>query len=804
MSNKTYLFLCLLSLFFLAASGQQRKFLTPDPFEQQFHHYKLAKPSRMLFVHFDKNIYTNNETVWFTGYLLNERFADISKHDILSVALIRDIDSTIIKQQKFFMANSVSYGSIVMPDSILAGNYHFLVTTNRVSNGVPDVSYIQPVIIKTNNALGFNASVKILTPGISGKKPTDILLNVTTPDARFLPKPVTVRYRYGQLSQKTQTNSSGELILKINEQKNLTDPNVYFKLTYGKDSSFLNLALPIEKQKAKVTFYPEGGNMVNWLPGTIGWEVKDQQLAVIALKAQLYQDDHIIDTIETNSNGIGRFNLTPKKGSIYKIKLLHSGMADSTYFLPSALDEHGLSLKAARAVVTDTLRVSLKALHTGPIFIRVHNFQETFIYNTINLKAPSVTLILALHDVPKGLNTITISDSLGRPIAERLFFAHYNPKQKISVSTDKRVYGQREKVSMSINLTNPDSLAMVSIACVQENRFSQKLSSDIESYNYLTNHLNALPPYNNKRGYEDLAYLEDVLLVKGWNRYSWPDLMKTTAADTLIKYDNTSIRLNLSEQKKTITKPIEIAILKSTGLNMFVTDEHGNFEFPNNSLAVKKEKSIYLLITDKRKDKYQIKVNDPYIKLNKNYQKVLLTNFRSIPSAIQNNRILTVKSNESVFQLKEVQIKANDNGNESGMAMGVNRCGDYVCTYNILNCRNHIGSPQNKHPIPGKSYSSDQGIIIYRACSEQDIVPGMTPMEGIYIKKEFYVNDYPDALEPAFFSTLYWNYGELLTKKTKTITFHTSDITGKFRIVVQGISSGGVRYGDYTFEVKGK
>jgi hypothetical protein len=357
---------------------------------------------------------------------------------------------------------------------------------------------------------------------------------------------------------------------------------------------------------------------------------------------------------------------------------------------------------------------------------------------------------------------------------------------------------------MSINLTNPDSLAMVSIACVQENRFSQKLTSDIESYNYLSSHLNTLPPYNNKRGYEDPSYLEDILLVKGWNRYTWPDLIKTTAIDTLIKHDNTSLSLNLSEPKKTITKPIEIAVLKPTGLTMFVTDEHGNFEFPNNSLAIEKEKTIYLIITDKRKDKYQIKVNDPYTKLNKNYQKVLLTNFRSIPSTVQNNRILTVKSNESAFQLKEVQIKANDNGNESGMAMGANRCGDYVCVYNILNCRNHIGSPENKQPIPGRSYSSDHGIIIYRACSEQEIVPGMVPMEGIYTKKEFYINDYPDALEPAFFSTLYWNYGELVTKKTKTITFHTSDITGKFKIVVQGLSSRGVCYGEYTFEVKGK
>jgi hypothetical protein len=31
--------------------------------------YKNQRP--LLFIHFDKNVYTNNENVWFTGYFLN-------------------------------------------------------------------------------------------------------------------------------------------------------------------------------------------------------------------------------------------------------------------------------------------------------------------------------------------------------------------------------------------------------------------------------------------------------------------------------------------------------------------------------------------------------------------------------------------------------------------------------------------------------------------------------------------------------------------------------------------------------------
>jgi len=803
MRYQTLFYISLLLLFYQIAFGQQKSLSFPDPLQQQFYLYNLARPSHTLFVHFDKNIYTNNETVWFTGYLLNERNSDISKHNILSVALIRDIDSTIVKQQKFIMAHSLSYGSMLMPDSLLAGNYHFLVSTNRVSNGLPAVCYIHPIIVKTNINQPFNANVKILEPGTAGKKPNQVLVSVTTPDSRFLPKPVAINYRYGQVSKNSSTNSSGELIMKIDEQENLTDPNLYLKLKYGKDSSFLNLALPVTKQKGKVSFYPEGGVLVNGISGRVGWEVKDQQLAVATLKAQLYKDDQVIDTIETNINGIGRFVLTPQRGRKYKVKLMHSGFADSAYVLPVAID-NAPGLSVARAVVTDTLRVSLKTRFKSRIFIRVHNFRETFIYHDVDLMEPGINLKVPLENVPKGLNTITISDSLGRPLVERMFFAHYSPSQKISVRTNQQHYGKREKITLSLKLNKPDSLGMVSIACVQNNRRPQKLVSDIESYTYLSSQINNLPPYNNIRGYEDSGYLEDILLVKGWSKYSWTDLKGTTAIDTLIKYDNTTLSLQATEIKRPTAKPVEIVLVKPNGLALYSTDGHGNFDFPLNDLIIEKEKPIHVFVSGKNKDNYLLKIKDPYANLNKSYLSVFVPRFRSVPSSVPNNRLLTIKSNEGAFQLKEVEIKARNADDIKSRLRGANACGDYVCSYNILNCPNHIGDPNNTQPIPGRSYHSQGAMVTYQACAEPAITPGMIAMAGIYTKKEFYVNDYAEPMEPAFASTLYWNNGILLTDKPQEIVFYTSDITGKFSVVVQGIGTGEVLYGDCTFEVQGK
>ncbi len=155
---------------------------------EKMQYHSLAAPASKIFVHFDKTIYTNNETVWFSAYFLKLKPQKAMMHELLCVALVRDIDSAIIKQEKYIAGSGMAFGSMVLPDSMLTGNYHFQVTTNLVSKGVPELSFIQPVLIKTNIDPSFNASIKLLQPAGPGAEPNKVLISVLSRDARFLPK----------------------------------------------------------------------------------------------------------------------------------------------------------------------------------------------------------------------------------------------------------------------------------------------------------------------------------------------------------------------------------------------------------------------------------------------------------------------------------------------------------------------------------------------------------------------------------------------------------------------------------------
>ncbi|MEO8173065.1 MAG: hypothetical protein ABI581_08275, partial [Sediminibacterium sp.] len=120
-----------------------------QPIEQKMEWYGAAQKPSALFVHFDKNIYASNETAWFTAYLIFPKVAD-SLHHTLGVSLVRNDDSSVIADHKFVMVNGLSFGYLVIPDSLQAGNYSFLVYTNVLLDKQPLSSFVQRVTIKSS------------------------------------------------------------------------------------------------------------------------------------------------------------------------------------------------------------------------------------------------------------------------------------------------------------------------------------------------------------------------------------------------------------------------------------------------------------------------------------------------------------------------------------------------------------------------------------------------------------------------------------------------------------------------------
>ena len=150
-------------------------------------------------------------------------------------------------------------------------------------------------------------------------------------------------------------------------------------------------------------------------------------------------------------------------------------------------------------------------------------------------------------------------------------------------------------------------------------------------------------------------------------------------------------------------------------------------------------------------------------------------------------------------------------GKDSQLSTEANECGDYLCVNNILNCGYHRGVGGNHPPVKGEyirvyrngalKYEVYRGCVFFKEKEYSNILK----VKGISISQEFYGADYESVnpTAPDFQSTIFWKHTVPLNALGEAeLTFFTSDITGRFRIVVQGCTADDVAYAEHSFMVK--
>ncbi len=808
----------LLTLLVLLIAGVSRAQTTISMMDSIYKHiawYRIKKPNTLLFIHLDKTVYVNNDMMWFSGYLLGVPVKDMSRHTVLAAALINDNDQAIAAQGKFVMNSGLAGGNLMIPDSVPPGHYSFIAYTNCLANGKPEAFFVQSITLKTAAQPPFDVELVLDT---LYKDPVNVRVLLKA-DVRNKPLDgAAINYYLGKdqrtrLTGKAKTNVIGSYTMLL--PKNHITPaqhNLEVQVKSGTDVKTLHLDIPIKKQAADVKFYPEGGYLTAGLPNRVGWEVKLPGGTAIKTAAILYAGKESIDTIETDSFGMGAFNIIPVRNVNYTVKLSGVDGTEENYALPGAMD-NTVVMHLNDALANDSLLLRLQSNNPAKITLLIHDYRQVYAASQLNLGRQGLLVKLNVADIPRGLHSITILDSLQRPIAERLFFAHYNQKPALNITVADQGPGTRQKVNIKLKINSINGMrikGIVSVACVQDNRFEIKNDNNIEHYVYLQSELDNLPLKDTLMGNNtiDRKYLNELLLVRGWSKYKWPELMHTGPADTIKLKDSLVFKGTVTHFTSQPKKPLPLIMMKdSSGINLFNSDDKGCFTMTNKFVYTPPDKKVRLIVSG-QSDEYLIKVTDPYPEVNmmlaKNIEPVAFEQ-----PVVQNTKEFVLTGFEHATHLKEVKIKAsNNNFLHAFSGANANACGDYVCKFHILNCPNHRNDPDNRPPLQGEIVAvPGQGRVAYNGCATGVQQEGMMAFTGVYMAREFYGADYAqiNPPDPDYLSTICWKHDVRVNSYSETeLSFYTSDITGKFRIVVQGITNQDVVYGEDSFTVQKK
>jgi hypothetical protein len=122
-------------------------------------------PQVNLFLHLDKSIYLRQETIWFTGYVLNRDETLMREQNTLFVVLVDPVNKSVVMKNRFLIKNGIGKGFILLPDTLAGGDYWFIAYTNAMLQTGDQPVFRELISIRTNDPSPFRISSNRLLQG---------------------------------------------------------------------------------------------------------------------------------------------------------------------------------------------------------------------------------------------------------------------------------------------------------------------------------------------------------------------------------------------------------------------------------------------------------------------------------------------------------------------------------------------------------------------------------------------------------------------------------------------------------------
>lgn len=283
-----------------------------------------------------------------------------------------------------------------------------------------------------------------------------------------------------------------------------------------------------------LTFFPEGGDLVNSIESLVAFKSTDQSGNPVYVNGNIVNSKGVKQlSFASIHNGMGTFAFRPIAGETYKAIWKDKKGTSHETALPAAKDQSvALSITKVNNLVTYNLKRPETAQKPFTSFFVVAQMQQQIIYSAkINLATKTeVTAPFPTDSLPTGIVQLTIFNEDEIPVAERIFFIN---KGDYYFNTDLHAVeldlNKRKHNTLQIDIGG-NFVANLSIAVTDEALSTPPLNRDnIYSNVLLTSDLKGYvynPAYYFSSEEDSIAQqLDLVMLTNGWRRFKWEDLV---------------------------------------------------------------------------------------------------------------------------------------------------------------------------------------------------------------------------------------------------------------------------------------
>ena len=467
-----------------------------------------AFPQEKVYLHLDNNCYFLGDTIWYKAYVVrSDRKVPTDLSRILYVELMTP-DGYLVERQQIPLENDTTgFGNFALQDSLYGGYYEIRAYTRWMLNW--------------------------------GRYQTEL-------DWGFKNMYANAFYNKGMMKDFfTEYEKIYSRVVPVYDKPQ--EAGVYEKnmtmrpmRRYYKKSG--------EKNEPVLSFFPEGGNLIQGVPCTLAFDLADNQGKHLNLEIIFREKKTKKEILRTSPQYAGRGSilLPPlQKGTEYEA-VVRSGEEEYTFPLPK-IQERGCALSLESAPDSIRIRTNTAGLPENyPLGMHIlHDGIMEYSKEMTVRKGISEYISLPTESLPTGVNQIILFDAKGEVFADRLFFVwpkgkDLNPdRQNLVLEGIKEEYKPFEPVTLSLKAPDIKTTAHLSLS-VKDDAADESIYDD---GTMLTEMLLAseIRGFVERPGYyfekDDSTHrkaLDNLLLVQGWRRWKWNDLAAKT--DFSIRY----------------------------------------------------------------------------------------------------------------------------------------------------------------------------------------------------------------------------------------------------------------------------
>ncbi|MCP3099781.1 MG2 domain-containing protein [Myxococcus sp. K15C18031901] len=293
--------------------------------------------------------------------------------------------------------------------------------------------------------------------------------------------------------------------------------------------------LPILLQTLDLAMFPEGGDLVAGLPSRVYFEAKTPARKPADLRGVVVDQEtgKVVATVASEHEGRGRFELTPRAGATYALRIDAPSGIRKTFPLPR-VKPSGATLRAVDDIVPAgaPVRLVVGAQGVGRVSVTLSQRESRIVTARLDdTRGGEVTLKPRDED---GVLIATVWDADNRPLAERLVFRQPAKEVSLELKADRQRYVPGGPVELTARTTRNgkpvSALVMLTVTDdavleLQEKRDQAPLLPVMVLLEPEVKELADAQLYLDKRDPKAPRAVDLLLGTQGWRRFALVDPM---------------------------------------------------------------------------------------------------------------------------------------------------------------------------------------------------------------------------------------------------------------------------------------